>query len=176
MDYAGSACPTGWAVANAAVVSQATQAPLYGVLASIWGSNAGGNFTLPDLRGRATFGQDSGGSGRITAAGGNFDGTVIGGAGGQQNWTLTQAQLPAVAPTFTGTPVTPTFTGTNELLTAVGGTASGRIADNGAALNQTTPVGTISAITPAGTISNLGSGNAHPVLSNAAIVNKCVRF
>ena len=51
MDYAGSSCPTGWAAGNAATVSQATQAPLYGVLGTIWGSNGGGNFTLPDLRG-----------------------------------------------------------------------------------------------------------------------------
>src|SRR6266576_4939101 len=38
--------------------------------------------------------QDSGGSGRITVAGGNFDGTVLNGSGGQQNRTLTTAQIP----------------------------------------------------------------------------------
>jgi microcystin-dependent protein len=50
---------------------------------------------VPDLRGRTVFQVDSGGSGRITVAGGNFDGTVLGNTGGAQNQTLTAAQIPA---------------------------------------------------------------------------------
>ncbi len=170
MDYAGAACPTGWGAANAATVSQATQAPLYGVLASIWGSNAGGNFTLPDLRGRATFGQDSGGSNRITSAGGNFDGTVIGGTGGQQNKVVAQANLPAVGVSIPSLSVSATST---TLFTS-----GPFVAQSGTGALGVTAEGTVTSTgtTGTGTTGNLGSGTALPVLSNAAIVNKCVRF
>lgn len=53
---------------------------------------------LPDCRGRVRAGKDDmGGSAasRITAAGGNFDGTLMGKAGGVQNVTISEAQLPA---------------------------------------------------------------------------------
>ena len=165
MDYAGASCPTGWAAASgSSTTSQTAQAPLFGVLGTIWGSSAGGNFTLPDLRGRATFGQDSGGSNRITSAGGNFDGTVIGNTGGQQNQTLTIAQLPA------NPPFNPAVTITNQteiLLTDGTPTAP----NSGGSVNRVTGTGVTATVT-----GNLGQGNAHPVLSNAAIVNKCVRF
>jgi microcystin-dependent protein len=54
--FAGSSAPTGWLLCNGATVSQTTYAALYAVLGSIYGSNAGGNFTLPDLRGRTAVG------------------------------------------------------------------------------------------------------------------------
>jgi microcystin-dependent protein len=175
VDYAGSSCPAGFTTANAATVSQTTQAPLYGVLASIWGSNAGGNFTLPDLRGRATFGQDSGGSGRITVAGGNCDGTIVGNSCGQQNQTLTLAQLPA-----TPAPVSVSGQPTSNSLTAVStdtsATGTNVVGGGSIPIFITNVFHAIAPLTSTTNTLNLGSGNAHPVLSNAAIVNKCVRF
>jgi microcystin-dependent protein len=171
MDYAGAACPTGWATGGGQVISQTTQAPLYGVLGVIWGSNAGGNFTLPDLRGRTTFGQDSGGSGRITAAGGNFDGTVVGGTGGQQNQTLTQAQLPAFKPAITITDPGHSHSYNEATAGTTVAASSGPIHASQASTTGTATTGITAALT-----SNLGSGALTAVLSNAAIVNKCVRF
>ena len=171
MDYAGATCPTGWAAANGGTQTQANQLPLYGVLSTIWGSNSGGNFTLPDLRGRATFGQDSGGSGRITAAGGNFDGTVIGNTGGQQNWILTLAQLPTGI-TAAGTAGNFQVDGSASNFQYLSSVAGSNDFGSGAkALRNGTQ-----ASAAVSTTSNNTSGAAHPVLSNAAIVNKCVRF
>lgn len=76
--------------------------------------------TLPDCRGRACMlgldGMGNAVAGRISA--GNLATSLPGdGAdvpfttGGENNHTITQAQLPAVTPTFTGNPTTPTFTG-----------------------------------------------------------------
>jgi microcystin-dependent protein len=59
-DSAGLNAPAGWLICNGAVVSQATYAALYAVLGATWGSNAGGNFTLPDFRGCFLRGLDSG--------------------------------------------------------------------------------------------------------------------
>lgn len=56
-----------------------------------------GSGATPDLRGRALFANDALGiaaAGRITAAGGNWDGTVNGNNGGGQNSTLLQTDLP----------------------------------------------------------------------------------
>lgn len=167
MDYAGSTCPTGWVAANGGTQTQANQLPLYGVLSTIWGSNSGGNFTLPDLRGRATFGQDSGGSGRITSAGGNFDGTVIGNTGGQQNQTLSIAQLPVT---------TPTVASTNLANVAINAQTQDNITITGTTHGWSQIGSDQPPVNASITMNSFGSGNSHPVLSNAAIVNKCVRF
>ena len=61
--------------------------------------------TLPDLRGRARFGKDNmGGSaaGRITTAV-SIDGSTLGTSGGSQSVVLTQANLPNVSQSFSGT-------------------------------------------------------------------------
>jgi microcystin-dependent protein len=57
------------------------------VLSTTYGSGAG-TFGIPDYRGRATFGQDNMGgvaANRITAAV-SFNGTILGQAGGDQNY------------------------------------------------------------------------------------------
>ena len=49
--------PAGWLVCDGSAVSQTTYADLYAVLgASAYGTDSGGNFFLPDLRGRVPFG------------------------------------------------------------------------------------------------------------------------
>lgn len=56
-----------------------------------------GQTGIPDRRGRTVFGKDNMGgtaAGRITVAGGNFDGTTLGAAGGGQNQTLLQGNVP----------------------------------------------------------------------------------
>lgn len=155
-DYAGaSGCPTGSLLANGGATALAA---LTTILGTTWGVSG----TLPDLRGRATFSADSGGSGRITVAGGNFDGTVVGGAGGQQNQTLSQAQLPVVnlGTLNLNQNNIPTASTTTNAQSGVG------LAN----VVQSAAVGQ-----PTVTIPSFGSGSAHPVLSNAAIVLKCVK-
>ena len=166
-DYAGaSGCPVGSLLAN----GDASSGSLATVLGTTWGS-AG---TLPDLRGRATFGPDSGGSNRITVAGGNFDGTVVGNTGGQQNQTLTQAQLPNIVPTFTGSSVNLS----SQVVTTNTGQQARNDVNNFQAMNTSNAPATVT-VTAAGTIGSI-NGNvteqAHPVLSNAAIVLKCVKM
>lgn len=66
--------------------------------------NAHRRLPLPDCRGRVIATKDNlGGStaGNLSAAGGAFDGTAIGKAGGAQNQTLTNSQLPNHSHTVT---------------------------------------------------------------------------
>lgn len=94
--YAGSAAPTGWLLCYGQVEAQATYPALYAVIGTIYGSDAGGNFTLPDLRGRVVAGQDDmGGSSanRLTNQTGGVEGDTLGATGGAETHTLTTAQL-----------------------------------------------------------------------------------
>jgi microcystin-dependent protein len=157
-------------------ISRTTYATLFTLIGTAYGAGDGSTtFNVPDLRGRALFGLDNmGGSAanRITVAGGNFDGTVLGNTGGGQNQTLTQAQLPAVAPIFTGT--TQTW---NTNSGRVGGTAANTSYNAGP---NTTAEGdgttaTVQ-VTPSGTISNLGSGAAHPIMPPAMTLPYILRI
>jgi microcystin-dependent protein len=168
-DYAGAAgCPVGSTIANGGVLVQATFPALNTVLGATWGSNAGGNFTLPDLRGRATFSTDSGGSARITAAGGNFDGTAVGNTGGQQNKVIANANLPASIPL--------TDPGHTHTVTANNGTTSSFSAGGNPNGTVNPSLLTTSSATTGITINAGGANTALATLSNAAIVLKCVKL
>lgn len=94
LPYAGITAPTGWVFAYGQQVSQTgTYAKLYAAISTTYctadhgGTCTGGNFRLPDLRGRVVGGKDNmGGSSasRITSAK-TIDGTVLGKTGGVQN-------------------------------------------------------------------------------------------
>ena len=83
--------------------------------AADWAANK--QITLYDMRGIGPHGLDGMGNTRANVI---PDSVVSGGdtadtdaaRGGVANQTIGQANLPAVSPTFTGTPTTPTFTGT----------------------------------------------------------------
>ncbi|MBK7055668.1 MAG: tail fiber protein [Leptospiraceae bacterium] len=60
--YGGNTAPTGWLLYDGTAVSQTTYADLFAVIGCNFGCS-GGNFNLPDLRGRFLRGRD-GGSGR----------------------------------------------------------------------------------------------------------------
>jgi microcystin-dependent protein len=96
--YAGTSAPTGWLLCYGQTVSQATYPALYAILGTTYGSDGGGNFTLPDLRGRVVAGQDDmGGSSanRLTDQSGGVDGDTLGDTGGAETHALSIAELAA---------------------------------------------------------------------------------
>lgn len=67
------------------------------MLGTTWGSDAGGNFTLPDLRGRVIAGQDDmGGSSanRLTGQSGGVNGDTLAAAGGAETHSLAASEIP----------------------------------------------------------------------------------
>jgi microcystin-dependent protein len=55
--FAGTAAPTGWLLCDGSQVSQTTYAALYAVVgANAFGADSGGNFFLPNLKGRTVIG------------------------------------------------------------------------------------------------------------------------
>ena len=81
--YAGSTAPSGWLICNGASVSQAAYPALYAVIGLTYGGS-GGNFNLPDLRGRVPVG--------LNASDSDFN--TLGETGGAKTHTLTTSEMP----------------------------------------------------------------------------------
>jgi microcystin-dependent protein len=88
--FAGAAAPTGWLLcAGQTVPRLGTYAKLFGVISTTYntGGEAGTDFRLPDLRGRAIAGKDNMGgttASRITAAVSGVTATNLGATGGSE--------------------------------------------------------------------------------------------
>lgn len=139
--------------------------------------NAGKTIQLPDARGRTLYGADGMGTsaaGRLTSATFATPDSVAT-SGGTEKHVLTQGQLPAVAPTFNGTPMTahvdlPNVAVGNATFSTQGGSFFF------AAVNGLGTEANTDSFTPAGTISNLGSGEAHPTAAPGLIVTIYVKL
>lgn len=178
LDYTGAAAPSSqWALAAGQAISRTTFAAYFSLVGTTYGAGDGSTtFNIPDLRGRTVFGVDNmGGSAanRITVAGGNFDGTVLGGNGGAQNHTLTTAELAAHNHTATSTVTDPGHTHTYTTTLSAGG-ATSSYSTNGT-LSTPNTGSSVTGITVGTTTANAGSGNAHTILNPAIMLNKIIR-
>lgn len=130
LDYAGTTAPnSNFALTYGQCISRTTYATLFAIHGTSFSACDGTTtFGLPDIQGRAVFGKSNmsgSDSGRITVAGGNFDGTVLGGSGGLQNHTLLTAEMPVHTPAGNITPLTASgTTGTESALHTHSGTTS----------------------------------------------------
>ncbi len=163
MPYIGSTAPnSNFVIPIGQAISRTTYATLFALTSTTYGIGDGTTtFNVPDLRGRTTFQIDSGGSGKITVAGGNSDGTVLGGTGGAQNHTMTTAEMPAHSHTFTGSALAPHSHTTGATNSSVSYSGSG---GNNSPTFGTTATSSDSAGTPAGTNSSTGGGTAHTIM------------
>jgi microcystin-dependent protein len=106
--YGGDTAPTGWLLCYGQAVSETTYADLFTVIGHKFGDPGGGNFNVPDMRGRLPLGADNmGGSSadRVTAAAAD----TIGSSGGAENHlhttgdhTLTVTEMPGHTHSETG--------------------------------------------------------------------------
>ena len=83
--WAGASAPSGWLLCQGQAVSRTTYAALYAVCGTAYGTGDGSStFNLPDLRARMPLGLN--GSGTFNA---------LGKTGGEENHTLTTAEMPS---------------------------------------------------------------------------------
>lgn len=202
IDFAGTGAPSGWLQCFGQAVSATSYPELFNVLGTTYGTSAG-NVVLPDCRGRASYGIDNGGAGRITPTF-NFNGNVLGNTGGSQIQTLTNAQLPAHTHNYSGTTGGGTTgtgtTGVNSvdhthgagsgaidflgisgvvsLNTAAGTQNIARTSQTGGASvthTHTVPGLSVPGLSFSGTTDGgSGGGTAHTILSPAIIFNKLI--
>lgn len=146
-------------------------------------------FPLPDYRNRvpATLDNGAGGGNRITVAGGNFDGTIMGNAGGTENTTLSTAQLPAH--THTATVSDPGHNHTQNSHTHVAVISANNFNSNvsggGVGIVSGVNSGSSSAVTAVNianttgvtvTNANTGSGSAHAIVQPTIIENTIIKL
>ena len=104
--FAGATAPEGWLLCDGSAVSQTTYAVLYAVVgANAFGTDSGGNFSLPNLKGRTVIGVGVGSE--ITATRGTYQGA---------------ATLPAHTHPFSGSTGNPNSGGISAAPATVGGT------------------------------------------------------
>lgn len=93
MAYAGAVAPSGWLFCYGQTLARATYPALYDAIGTTYGAPSGSTFKLPDMRGRVMIGLDNlGGSSanRVVAT----EADTLGGAGGEELHTLTEAEMP----------------------------------------------------------------------------------
>lgn len=176
MPYLGATAPNAnFALPFGQAISRTTYATLFAMVSTTFGAGDGTTtFNIPDLRDRAIFGLGNmGGSdaGRITVAGGNFDGTVYGATGGAENRTLTVPQIPAHTHVDSGHQHT--IHGTRYSLTG----GSGITVPSGD--TPWAPAGPITLGTTdltAATLANTGGGTSHPTMPPCMILPYILRI
>lgn len=160
--------PVGYEWPSGQVLSSSANYPDYFAL---YGSG-----TTPDYRGRSLFGRDDmGGSAasRITAAGGNFDGTAQFGVGGLENHVMTNNDLFPHAHTGSGNVTDPQHKHTGEQTWDFTSTANGHVAIGGTTAFNThdTPLASTGITVPSLTLNNTGGGLPFTILPPTAIVD-----
>jgi microcystin-dependent protein len=85
-EFAGSFAPRGWALCDGRLLPINQNQALFSLLGTTYGGNGTTTFALPDLRGRIPVG---------TGTGPGMTSITLGEKGGQENVTLTTANLPA---------------------------------------------------------------------------------
>lgn len=94
--YAGTTEPNGWLFCYGQAVSRTTYARLFDIIGTTYGVGDGSTtFNVPDLRGRVVAGQDDMGGSSANRLTSPIDGDTLGAAGGTENHTLTEAEMPA---------------------------------------------------------------------------------
>jgi len=151
--YAGATAPDGWLFMYGQAVSRATYAALFLAIGTTFGAGDGSTtFNLPDARGRVLFGKDNMGgtpANRITAGVGGLDGVTLGAAAGSEGVTLTTAQLPSHSHSL-------------NVQATLG--SAGLISQAASVANQSAPSTNAS-----------GSGNAHPNIPPAIVINYIIK-
>jgi microcystin-dependent protein len=171
--FAGTAAPNGWILCDGRSLSTTTYAALFAAVGYAYGGS-GGNFNVPDLRGRVVAGRDvdQGGYGnRLSATHFGSNGRTSGQTGGAEGQALTEAQLAAHSHFLANTDATTTSTPSlsNTQYVAVHNSHTGGSGADSYDLHGSATAATI------GLASSTGSGSAHNNVQPTIILNYIIK-
>lgn len=182
IDFAGATAPSGWLLCYGQSLLRADYPDLFTAIGTAHGAADGTHFSLPDCRGRVTAGKDDmGGTSafRLTVISGS-----LGGAGGAQQVTLSQSNLPSANFTHSGTTLTnnaPSGINTSNLggLTvktgALGGGTDVFVSIGGSGGTPTLTQNTQNTVVNAqGSAASGGSGTAFDIVQPTIVFNKII--
>lgn len=172
LPYTAATAPnSNFALANGQAISRTTYASYFSLVGTTYGSGDGTTtFNIADLRARGIAGQDNmggaGTTGRISIAGGNFDATILGNAGGSQNQTLSISQLPAFTPSGT--------IGGSQTFSGVYQAGGSNTPSGGSIMSPQSLTVNGSNFSFAG--NSIGGGASHPILSPSLVMPYIIRI
>lgn len=160
-DFAGTAPPSGYLLCDGSAVSRTTYSALFTAIGTTWGAGNGTTtFNLPNMQRRTAVG--SGGSGTATL------GNAVGNTGGEENHTLTIAEMPAHSHPVTDPGHTHTLTGVIQV-------GSGDDQVGGNTFDATFNGGSVDPAFTGISIQNTGGGGTHNVIQPSAVVLKMIK-
>lgn len=174
-DFAGTVAPAGYLPCDGSAVSRATFAALFSAIGTTWGIGDGSTtFNVPNLSRRTTIGSGGSGSGTI--------GNAVGNVGGEENHTLTVAELAVHNHTVSD----PTHAHINGLADSGGGSYYGMAAAAGATSTPTDRDGLIGGLLNGNSyvtsnngtgigINNSGTNTPHNTMQPSAVVLKIIK-
>lgn len=158
--FACNFTPRGWAFCAGQLLPITQNTALFALLGTFYGGNGTSNFALPDLRGRTPLGMGQGAG---------LTNRVIGAAGGEENVTVTLAEMPVHNHGFFGTAAAADSPRpVNGSLYARSTGSDGNIGQSyyGSAQQMTS-------INPT-TVSPYGGGQPHTNLQPYLVINWCI--
>jgi|SRR6187200_2202204 len=141
--------PKGWALCNGQTMSIAQNQALFSLLSTTYGGNGTTTFMLPNLQGRVP--NHTGGIGHF-----------LGESGGEQNHTLTIAEMPQ----HTHAASASTTAGSTNL-------PANNVLGNSSPNNLYGPAQNLGAMI-AGTVTNVGGSQAHPNMQPFLTISFCI--
>jgi microcystin-dependent protein len=150
--------PDGWLACAGQSLPISQYDTLYTVVGTTYGGDGASTFNLPDLRGRVAIGQGQGQ---------NLPNYVLGQAGGEEQHTLVEAEMPAhshalTSSTATGTAVTP------------GQTLHLATASAGELYAPTANAGTYAVMAPC--VATAGNSVGHDNMMPTVVANYCICY
>lgn len=173
--FAASTAPAGWLLCDGSDISRTTYADLFAIIGETYGAGDGSTtFTLPDMRGKGVKGYKSDNS--------KFD--TLAKTGGEEEHTLTEAEMPAHSHTVNPPNTSTNTTGNHAHNTSASTDDTG---DNGGSImmdnNTNGSINTGYAGNHSHTVDiaefnsgSIGSGNAHNILDPYITMNYIIKY
>ncbi len=172
--HGSATAPNGWLLCDGTGVSRTTYADLFAIISTVYGSSDGASFKVPDLRGKAGVGMDTGGTGPL--------GTVtVGTTTGAATHAITAAEVPAHTHPITDPQHTHNVNGVSNNGAQVQFSANAFLGTNGATIystnasNATNAIMNASAATGITVGASTGAGTAISIVQPSLIVNYVIK-